>query len=278
VRLWGRDPDTVSLSTADKAKIAELVNDRLLEGWEHALWPETLVVEERQYRPTWDGTYAYTTDDQVYREDALGVGRYYTALQNSTNKDPLTETTYWEESGDEWSHTIPYTISFEQYDETVIWRVDTDNCLFRVDPRINVSSQKLTNVRIIEDAICVEQLPAPVKPWIRFQPAPSEYSWTEWASGTAYGIGDLVYLAATGESYKALAASTNKSPATETEYWEAVGFPWFLRSFVKYAVVADLMEEDSGKARMWKKAEDELDRLVDTRIKAVGQMEKVKFR
>lgn len=48
--------------------------------------------------PTWSASVSYllSTGDHVYRS-----GKMYKALQNSTNKDPLTQPTYWEEVTDE---------------------------------------------------------------------------------------------------------------------------------------------------------------------------------
>lgn len=50
--------------------------------------------------PTWDAAAAYTTDDVVvYEVDDEWV--IYSALQSGTNKNPSTQTAYWEEVEDE---------------------------------------------------------------------------------------------------------------------------------------------------------------------------------
>lgn len=87
----------------------------------------------------------------------------------------------------------------------------------------------------------------------------------------------MSYLASTGHTYKALQASTNKDPASETTYWEEVGFPHFLLTYVKHAVGGDLMQEDEGKYKELAKADAELERLYDVKMEAQGQQRQAVF-
>ncbi len=270
VRLTGLDPDTASLTSTQKAKIAELLNDRVLVAWDYAFWQQTMDIEQREYRETWTNVGAYNLDDEVYYS-----GNYYKSLQNgNSGHQPDTATTWWEAVGDDF---IRY-ILFEQPDETIIYRTDCNAGVFDKDPRVYRDAGRMETVRLMDDRIIVEDDEAPVQPWIRFQAVPPEFSWTDWAIGTAYAIGDLVYVSSTGHTYKALATSTGKDPTTETTYWEEVGFPHFLLKYIKHAVAADLLHEDEGKYKEQGTADGELERMYDVLQEAQGQQRKAKFR
>ena len=63
--------------------------------------PETLYVQFRPAPPVfettvWSASATYAAGDLRYRSSSGSNGETYVALQASTNKDPLTETTYWE--------------------------------------------------------------------------------------------------------------------------------------------------------------------------------------
>lgn len=269
--MTGLDPDTASLTTTQKAKIAELVTDRVLVAWEHAFWQETMEVEQREYRETWTLAGAYNTGDEVYYD-----GSYYVSLldSNSGNLPDAAASTWWEAVGDDF---IRYVL-FEQPDETIIHRIDCNAAVFDHDPRVYRDAGRMEHVRLFDDRIVVEDAEAPVQPWIRFQTVPPEFSWTDWAAGTAYAIGDLVYVSSTGHTYKALLTSTGKDPVSETTYWEEVGFPHFLLRYTKHAVASDLMHEDEGKFKEQKTADDELDRMYGVLQEAQGQQRKARFR
>jgi hypothetical protein len=270
VRMEGRDPSSAELSATQKAVRAELANDRIKEGWEYALWPETLIVESRYYRETWGATRNYVTDDEVYLNDT-----YYISLaDDNVGHSPDEPDSLW------WAETTTFLRSVElaQWGATVISGIDTDNGVFAVDPRLYRDAKALRPVRIVGDAIFIESPDKITLPWIRFRPAAPEISWTEWNSGTAYAIGDLCYLAATGEAYKALEPSTNVSPYEHPVQWEAVGVPAFLSTYVKHAVAADLLQEDQGKYKEQARAEAELERLHDVLIEQQGAAPRARFR
>lgn len=270
VRNTGLDPDTVSLTAGQKAKHAELLNDRVQSAWEYAFWQETMKVEQREYAETWDIAGAYNTDDEVY----YSLHMYKSLQDANVGKQPDTETTWWEKIDDGFIRTI----LFEQPDETVIYRIDCNAGVFDKDPRIYRDAGRMEHVRLLDDRIIVEDDQAPIQPWIRFQTVPPEFSWTDWAAGTDYAIGDLVYVSSTGHTYKALLTSTGKNPVSETTYWEEVGFPHFLLKYIKHAVASDLMHEDEGKWKEQKTADDELERMYDVLQEAQGQQRKAKYR
>jgi hypothetical protein len=278
VELEGLDPDRADLSAADKARRADLVNERVEQAWTEAWWPEAMLIERRQYRPTWAVGTTYALDAEVFYEDGDGNEAYYISLSaGNVGNTPsyAADTAYWAKVDDE---EFLRTIDFEQSWETnEIEGVDCQACLFDRDPRIYPDTQALPDVHLYSDGdatyVLVRTSDAPTRPYLKFRPPAPEFSWTDWDSTKTYAVGDLVYIEAAagtvyGNTYKALAASTNKNPATETAYWEKVEFPKFLLGFVKHAVRADLLEEDEGRYREEAKAAAEMERLQETRIDA----------
>lgn len=264
IRLSGRDPSTAALTAAQAASVADQINDRLLEAWEAEYWPDLMLVEQREYRETYSATANYAKDEEVYYG-----GSYYISLQDGNvghTPGAAGSSTWWQEYND----NLIRTIDFDQDGETVIGAVDAQQCVFGKDPRVYRGAELIADCSVYNHQILVSAEYAPIQPWVRFRPVCPEFSLTEWASGTAYAIADLCYLASTGQSYKALQSSTNKNPATETDYWEVVGFPKMFRVFVKHAVNADRMKEDTGRARERAFTEEELDRLRDVAFEQTG--------
>lgn len=275
IRMRGYDPLTVTISAGELARIEELMNERLTYVYEYAMWPEILLVERRQYRATWDSTVNYSTGDEVYHVAADGSEKYYISLlDNNVNKDPDTQTTYWEEVGADFQRTI----DFEQTGETEIGAVDLQDCVFEYDPRLYRGKGRILEVELYDDAIIVNADEAPTRPWIRFRPPAPVISLTAWAVGTSYAIGDVCYLASTGRSYKALAASTGKSPDSETAYWEPVDIPALFKRYIVHAVHADYLLDPVERGKEQNIADGELENLEDTQINQQGVERKVTFR
>lgn len=262
VRLGGLDPATAGLTSAKIATIADLINDRLLEGWEAEFWPDLMLVEQRHYREAYDAAANYATGEEVY----VGAVYYRSLHDGNVGHAPATSPAWWQE----YSDSLIRTIDFDQDGETVIGAVDAQQCVYSVDPRVYRGSGLIGDVSVYNHQILVSSELAPVAPWVKFRRVCPEFSLTEWDGGTNYAIDDLCYLAGTGESYKALQASTNKNPQSETDYWEVVGFPQIFRVFVRHAVAADRTQEDTGRAQARARAEEELDRLRDVALEQTG--------
>jgi hypothetical protein len=268
LRLRGLDPATVVLSDQVKSQYAELINERLEEAWESEWWPELMLVEQREYRTTWDEELNYSADNEVYYET-----KYYRSLVDSNvGKQPDTETDYWEEVPE---NEMIRSIDFQQPGETEIGAADAEDCIYDRDPRIYPGTQPIPHCSILGQVILVRAETAPAQPWARFRKIVDEHTLTAWSGSTAYAIGDLAYLesygdATVGNTYKALQASTNKNPYQHTDYWEPVLFPHFLRNYVKHAVNADLMMEEEGRykeeARAQAILEDIKDRMIDQQV------------
>lgn len=275
IRAWGRDPATVSHTTAQKASWADRITDRIREGWEFAFWPELLVVEQRQYRPTWlvDGNYA--TADEVYYTDGTTEGYYRSLVDGNVAQNPITATAAWA--------LIPDTdfiasIDMAQDDENPIGAIDVQDGVFRTDPRLTEDPEAVDGVHLVGTSIIVPPRIAPAQPWIRYRPPAPEVSLTDWAIGTTYAIGETCYLATTGESYAAIRSNTGKSPDANAEDWAIVEVPMFLRTFLKLAVASDIKTEDAGRDKDAGKAAAELDRLYDVLIESIGEGRTAKFR
>lgn len=269
VRLSGRDPDTAALTATQKANIAGRINDRLLEAWEAEFWPDLMLVEQREYRETYDAAANYSTGEEVY-----SGGTYWESLQDgNVGNTPSSSPTWWVEVDDDFVRTI----AFDQDGETVIGSVDAQQCVFGKDPRVYRGADLISDVSVYDNSILVSAQTAPYQPWVKFRPVCPEFSLTDWAIGTSYSIADLVYVASTGHTYKALQASTGKDPVSETAYWEVVGFPKIFRVFVKHAVNADLTQEDEGRGREEQIAQRELDRLRDVQFEQLGNLRHATF-
>lgn len=276
VRLRGWDPETSALTKAQKGQYAELITDRVREAYEAELWPDLLKVQQREYRNTWASGTTYAEDDEVFYDDGTDQG-YFISLQGSnTNHTPsfTAATAWWEAVGD----TFRRTIDFDQSWETdVIGSIDVQNGIFDCDPYVYPNAKPVADCRIVEEAILVGPEQAPVQPYIRFRPVPPQFSLDEWDSGLNYAVGALAYDSGTGECYRALAANTGTFPPDNTSTWVKVDFPYFIFTFVKHAVAADVATDDDGRKRSEAKAQEELDRLRDTLLEQRGEFRRAVF-
>lgn len=86
------------LNASRFASLTEYVNQRMIEGWKFAFWPELTACEQRWYRPWYAAAEAVTAGQERFYGP---TGQYYQALQNSTGQKPATTTdgvTYVENS------------------------------------------------------------------------------------------------------------------------------------------------------------------------------------
>jgi hypothetical protein len=265
MRRESLDPLTAVISATEKANFAELINTRFLEAYQSEFWPSIMLVEQRRYRPSYSVSSNYITDDEIWDPT---TELYYRSLQdNNVGKVPGTDLTWWDEITAYDTDFIAY-IDFEQDGETIIGAVDTEDCLFDKDPRIYRNAGRVRNIHLLGNKILVEDHSIPSKPWLKFRPRPPQFSLTEWSGTTAYSIGDLCYLDATGETYKAITSSTNKNPSTDITAWEPVSFPAFLRNYVVHAVASDRLTEEEGRYKEEARANDILEILQEQLIDA----------
>ena len=72
----GLDPQS-NLQENVAAALCRYIEKRVKIGWRFIDWPDLCPIEQRQFRPSWDGTAQYATGDQVYD---LPTDSYYLAL------------------------------------------------------------------------------------------------------------------------------------------------------------------------------------------------------
>jgi hypothetical protein len=161
-------------------------------------------------------------------------------------------------------------IAFETAGATRIGAIDADNGVFLVDPRTNRDAQLVKGCTIYNETLYFSDPSLSVgdKVWMRFRPPCPTYTLTVWSGATAYVAGDLAYVAATGHTYEALQAGTNKAPATETTYWRVVGVPEIFKNWLALRISALRMREEDGQGQQFGLANEELDRMKGTLIDA----------
>lgn len=231
-RKAGLDPDTNDLSDTEAAALCEYINERTEEVAGYAWWPELTLCQERFYRADWSALTTYATGDEVYYADA---DAYYVALQASTNKQPDTETDYWEEQ-DELDRYVPWQLS----GTTMI--AEVKEC-WKTNPWIDLDAAYALPFEPSDNGVQMGE-DAGTSVFLKFRTTPPRFTTTEWDSTVAYAEDDLSFLASTGECYRALQAGTDKDPATETDYWVKVDFPAIWRAAVVQGAYADWLEED----------------------------------
>jgi len=264
--LRGRGFDTTAytMTVKEKAQYEDLLNTFVRTGWEAEFWPQLLLTERRQYRPDWVSTTAYTVGQEVLHEDA-----YWRALDTNINTEPGTDETMWE-AADDMICFVEFSQPFGDGSDIDETGVDYENCACENDPLLMPDAAAIPGCRPWQRSILIPLSLAPIRPYIRFRAICPSYSFTEWAAGTDYATGDLVFLASTNESYVALQPSTGQSPATEAEYWAPVGVPAFLQDYVRLGMISELAGDDDGKYRTAAKAEQELERLRQRHLPAAG--------
>lgn len=91
-RLGGLDPSR-DFGNQRASALAEYINERVREGWEHEFWPEWTPIEQRQYRDAYaTGTYAAPTATVAVEVWFPPAQKYYQTLRASTSQAPATLT------------------------------------------------------------------------------------------------------------------------------------------------------------------------------------------
>jgi hypothetical protein len=231
-RKCGLDPDTNDLSPAEAATLCEFLNERAEEVAGFAWWPELTLTEERFYRADWAAATTYAIGDEVYYAD---TDAYYVALLAGTNKQPDTETTYWEEA-DELDRYVPW-----QLDGTTM--IAEVRACYKNNPRTSVDNPYPLAFELSENGVQMSTL-AGTSVFLLFRSTPPRFTTTAYSAATNYDIDDLVYLESSKQCYRCFQAGIGQSPATETTYWEEILFPAIWRASVIQGAYADWLEED----------------------------------
>lgn len=261
MRLMNLDPDTASLSARAESVFVDAIQSALTQAWEQEFWPDLMLIEERYFRPAWAIGTAYTTGSEVYHD-----GVYYTALQNSTGKDPETETTYWEETED-----LDRYVSLDQTGETAIGTVKAASTR---NPRVSRYPGFLY-FSLSENGLQFTDL-APAEVFIEFRKRVPTFTRTAYVAGTTYAADALVYYATTGEAYKSLQGTNlGKTPGSNPTWWEKIDFPKLLQNAVVWRAYATMLRENGQKEKSARVISEEFDtelaRLTRTVFRKQGQ-------
>jgi len=135
--------------------------------------------------------------------------------------------------------------------------------VYKTNPRTGTSPYKL-QFAVTADGIILSSTLDIATAYVEHRVRAPEFTRTVWSALTAYAVGDLVYLASTGECYKAIATSTNKTPPDVT-YWEPVLFPWWFAGYVRSMALAQWLWED-----------EQRDKAVDEEARAEAQLLRVR--
>ena len=230
----GLGPDPDDFTTIDADKLTSFIQDRYVEGFEWAFWPELTRLEQRQYRPSWLVGTAYVVGNEVFNEaDEL----YYTSILNGTGQQPDLSPTYWELTED-----MDRYIAYEQTGETAIGTVKN---LSSKNPRTNQKYPGNLGFELSNNGVQVSAL-APVKSWIEYRIRPTaQFTSVAYDGATAYVVGDVVFdVATSGECYVCIQDGTGQDPSTSPTYWTVQEFPYILKKFVVYAGYADYIRSD----------------------------------
>lgn len=81
----GLDPNTPDVNLDQALSLTEFINSRVRQVYDHALWPETKLIEERHYRDNWDSSVSYYAGQEVW---VPSEESYYIALIDNEDVDP----------------------------------------------------------------------------------------------------------------------------------------------------------------------------------------------
>jgi hypothetical protein len=254
-RLCGWKPESRDLTVERAAQLTEFINERVREAWEYAEWADLRWIEQRYFHEGLWAPGSYAAGSIVYHASSAA---YYTA-DTGTSEEPGSAAVDWTVNTS-YSKHIPY----EQLGQT---KIGTVEAIFKSDPRINRTPTPLYYEAVDREGIYIKDTEATgAAVWLSLLVREPEFTSVVHSASTSYAVGDLAYLASTGECYKALAAGTVADPSA-SENWDRVEFPYVFSSFVKRAAHADYLASkeqfemaDRVEAKAFKRLDDVLSR------------------
>lgn len=114
--------------------------------------------------------------------------------------------------------------------------------------------------------------------WLNFRTEPIAFTRVEYAGGTTYAVGDVVYDDASKECYRSLQGANVGHAVSDAEWWEPMLIPDFLREVIRRGGFAELLRNDGQGDRAdveEARAQGELDRAVDAEEDAQGQVRQI---
>ncbi len=218
-------------------------------------------VEFRRYRPDWRQGVGYRAGNEVwYKTD------YYRAQKSTAANPDGSEDWKKLEDGD-----VAAFIEFAQpWENTIIdpGGLDYTAFAYQADPRYNPAATPISGCAMSSLGVLIPS-PAPKGVWVKFVPEFPAVSFSDWAEGTEYAPGDVVYLESEKEVYQALKATTDK-PSAESDAWQSVRINREFQTYLTRLVAADFLTEDQGKYQTRAAAASELETLHERYIHGIG--------
>lgn len=255
VQLCGLD--YANLPTTLAQCFAAWLEARVEEAWMLTQWPDTLVLEERGFRPRFSLATVYSINAEVY-DPASGL--YFRAIADSFNGEPAEDGAYWEEFT-----PTDRTIAFDEENETAIGEVLH---VWKHDPRTVTAPAPVNFWSTADSAILEPGSGASV--WVQFRRPAPRFTAALYDAGTTYAEGDVVYRAGSGDCFLARQACTGQTPESRPQFWDLQRTPAVLARYAQRAARADFLADDgqedkallqSAGARTWL-----ADRLADLTI------------
>ena len=289
--MHGMDPRGDAISSDTGLSISDNFNTRVQLAWFAWEWPEWTVTEERAFRQIWNSSRPFYqagadgTPDEVFyipnvATQSLVDAAYYRVKANGSGNPPPgtppTNATYWEQMD-----TVDTYVAFDQICRRQIGEVLD---VYANNPAICKPPRQLTH-RPTENGIQIYDAGGLSTVFVRYLIPAERFTTFPYIASRTYLPGDLVYVAAQGESYKALQVTMGNDPATAYSYWRRCLLPAVLAQYVQLGTYADcLRESDTSDERdpvmlqirgqnasqAASDAEDEINRQIN-RLQAQGQ-------
>lgn len=273
--LAGLDRD--NLSTSEFARIRDLCDARLALAWESGEWPDTLLVEERTFRPLWASGTTYAKDAEVYY---AAEDKYYQSMAASNTGNTPTTEQWWAESseapsGDDWLTGTAYAVGDTvKYDVTgkFYWCISAHTSSASITPATGanwtqlipfdryIAHEQTGETKIGEFLEIASKDPLnftaskeysfelsgkgahlfadTTKVWVKGRKQRPTLSGDNFSSTATYSSGDQVYHS--GQFYNANAAtSAGESPTTTASKWDVVEIPYVFQGYLIRGTYAD---------------------------------------
>jgi hypothetical protein len=259
----GVKPGSESYSEEFIGELVEGLNRWVKLAWEYTAWPETMLVEYREYMAEWSGATTYGEGSQVFYEDA-----YWESLQAANTGNTPAEGAWWTAATE-----YDRVIGLDQTGETPIGTV------FSVSQRNpdTSSSPFFLSFTMTGAGIQLDSL-APTSVYVKFRKRAPVFTDVEWDEAeTGYVAGSLVQ-GSDGECYKGLQAvpvGTDPADGAAPLYWEKVDFPAIFAEVVKLGARADGLREDGQDDKADAQEEKAFGELVRVMDVEVGQQDQV---
>ncbi len=280
----GVNPDAGSYTAEYAEELAEGISNRIALLWTQAFWPFLLKTERRQYRPTYSASESQTIGMERFYDDQY----WYSLVAGETGNTPGADDSKWLEvlsvtSDDVTDYLWDPFVAWAQAGETVIPEdgFEQDEFLYFENPALNRWARPIRDVAEDDDGVHITASRYPVRPWIRFRPAPPRFTAEEYESDTNYGLSEVCYDPPTGECYRSLIADNTGNEVTDTASWEKQLFPQVFQPAVRLFAKAELLEKEEkfeASYRYMGRAQQLVDKLEDDFFASGNRMKRASVR